>query len=140
MLTVPAEHLPCLSKKNIYSLLRETKWIHSLGTESRLYSKCSDVKFQEGNETTVRIRTVREGSHEEVRCKERKGTSREIPDRGSGTPAPNKNGRLYRGHLRRNQSGLTVLHQPKKKDASYSLGCLKDTTGKWWTAVEIAAK
>ena len=41
-----------------------------MGPESRLYSKCSDVKFQEGNETTVRIRTVREGSHEEVRCKE----------------------------------------------------------------------
>ena len=33
-----------------------------MATESRLYSKCSDVKFQERNETTVRIRTVREGS------------------------------------------------------------------------------
>ena len=53
-----------------HSLLWETSWIHSLATESRLHSKCSDIKFQEENETTVRIRTVREGSHEEVRCKE----------------------------------------------------------------------
>lgn len=66
----------------------------------------------------------------------------EIPDRGSQDPekqAPNKM-EGYTVDMRRNQSGLTVLHQPKKKDASYSLGCFEGHNRKWWTAVEIAAK